>query len=259
MENKLFLRLSTGRVVLGLCNMYPAPGIIEGMCKGWDFVWIDEQHGQYSYDNILHAVRAATCIGIDSVVRVPGHAYEFLGPIADILPSGIMVPMVNTALEAKEVVDSLRFAPLGKRSYGGRRAIDFGGREFFKNQKIVLIPQIETLKALENVNEIAKIKGIDCLFFGPDDVKVQLGLPINTPINESKDLRDAMICIVKAAQKAGIYAGCPAATPEVFSLAIDLGYSLIIGGGDSGFLRVASQNKLFELHAILTKEAKELI
>src|SRR5690606_8595907 len=97
----------------GLANMYPCAGIIEGMCGGWDFVWIDGQHGQMAYDATLHAVRAADAAGIQALVRVPGHEYGILGPVADMAPAAIMVPMIDTPEQAKTVTKALCFPPIG--------------------------------------------------------------------------------------------------------------------------------------------------
>ncbi len=251
MKNELLSKMREGKIVLGLNNMYPAAGIIEGMAKGWDFVWIDGQHGQHTYDTILQAVRTASLMQIDPVVRVPGHSTDFLGLVADMYPSGIMIPMVNTKQEARAVSASLHFPPLGMRSYGGRRVIDLDGRDYFQKQEILVLAQIETVVAGDAVDEIAETEGIDCLFFGPDDMKIQLGLPIDTTINKSKELLQAMRKLAKASQKAGKFAACPAPTIDELEVAVGLGYSLIVGGGDIGFLRTAAQQKLVELQNFL--------
>jgi len=250
-SNVLFDRLRNGEVVLGLNNMYPAPGIIEGMCKGWDFVWIDGQHGEMSYDAILHAMHAAGATGIDTLIRVPGHENGILGPFADLSPSAIMVPMVDNAAQAQQIVQGLRFPPVGNRSYGGRRVIDLHGRDYFHEQEILVVAQVETLDAVKNAEEIINTDGVDCLFFGPDDMKVRMGLPINTAVNESPELQAAMKSTAEAAKAAGKFAGCVGATPESLQVAIDLGYQLMVGGGDIGFLRVAAADKLQALRKTL--------
>ncbi|MDP6451472.1 MAG: hypothetical protein QF773_11680, partial [Lentisphaeria bacterium] len=68
-KNQLLEKLRANQVVLGLTNMYPAAGIIEGMGRGWDFIWIDGQHGEMSYDSCLHATQACAATGIDSLIR----------------------------------------------------------------------------------------------------------------------------------------------------------------------------------------------
>jgi 2-keto-3-deoxy-L-rhamnonate aldolase RhmA len=253
MKNQLLETLEKGKAVLGLNNMYPAPGIIEGMCKGWDFVWIDGQHGQHTQDSLLQSVRAADFMGVSSLVRVPGQSPDFLGLVADMNPSGIIVPMVNSEAEAKAVSRALHFAPLGGRSYGGRRVIDLGGREYFQDPGLMVLAQIETLEATKAVEAIADTEGIDCLFFGPDDMKLQLGLPVSTAIDQSKELQEAMRKVSDAARKAGKYAACPATTDEALKTAYGLGYRILALGGDIGFLRTGAQAKLTGARAILEK------
>ena len=100
--NTLIEKLQAGKVVLGLGNMYPAAGIIECMCKGWDFVWIDAQHGAIDYRAALNACRAADGQGVDTLLRVPGHEPGLLGKFADLGPSAIMVPMVKNKIGVLE-------------------------------------------------------------------------------------------------------------------------------------------------------------
>lgn len=246
-NNKLKERLAQGETLLGLCNMYPSSGIIEGICKGWDFVWMDGQHGQHSYESLLHGVQTASSLGLETVIRVPGHEYAFLGMYADLAPSAVMVPMINNSDEAVKVAKGLRFPPLGERSYGGRRIIDLYGRDYYREAELLVIAQIETLEAVENVCDISAIKGIDMLFFGPDDMKVRMGIPINTKISESQELREAMRKVGEAGRKAQKYCGCVVQSREDMQMAIEIGYSLFVCGADIGFMRTASAEKLKEM------------
>ena len=253
MENKLVEKLEKGIPVIGLNNSCPAANIVERMCRGWDFVWIDAQHGQHSYESVLNAIRAAGTIGIDTVLRVPGHEYGILGPYADTASSAIMVPMVDTRQQAADIVDALRFPPLGKRSYGGRRMIDMYGRSYFKDRKLLVIAQIETLEAVENVDEIIGTDGIDMIFFGPDDMKVRMDIDIDAPVFGNEQLLGAMKSVAKAAKSAGKYAGCVAASPDILNVSYDMGYRLFMCGGDMGFIRSAADKRLSEIRGALEK------
>jgi 4-hydroxy-2-oxoheptanedioate aldolase len=162
-----------------------------------------------------------------------------------------MVPMVNDAEQAKAVVNALRFAPLGARSYGGRRVIDVGGRMYYKEQELLIVAQVETAESVANSAAIIATKGIDVLFFGPDDMKTQLGLPINTPITESQELREGMAKVARAAKDAGKFAGCVAGNPAALLMSVEMGYQLIVGGGDIVFLRDGSARKIEELRNAL--------
>ncbi|MFW6038846.1 MAG: HpcH/HpaI aldolase family protein [bacterium] len=249
-RNRLLEQLRQDRVLLGLCNMYPAAGLIEGMCKGWDFVWIDGQHGAMAYDSIAAAVRAAQLTGVETIIRVPGHEPGLIGPYADLAPSAVMVPMVNTAEQAETVSQALRFPPNGQRSYGGRRVIDLYGRDYYTEFEMAVIAQIETRQAAENAAAIINTEGIDLLFFGPDDMKVSLGLPINTSPLENEQLREAMRKTADAARSAGKFACCVSGDEQSARAAVEMGYQVLVGGGDIAFLRVAAANRLTELRRV---------
>ena len=251
--NVLFDKVQAGHVVLGLLNMYPASGIIEGMCKGWDYVWIDGQHGQMPFDACLHAVQAAQGIGVETMVRVPGHESGLLGPFADLAPSAVMVPMVNNATEAKAIVDGLRFPPLGRRSYGGRRVIDLDGRDYV-DRDLMVVAQIETLEAVDKVDEIIGTDGIDVLFFGPDDMKMRMGIPISTSPFDNEDLQRAMARTARSACAAGKACGTVTGSASAARAAVDMGYRVLVGGADIMFLRVGAANRLTELRDELKQE-----
>ena len=255
-QNVLLDKLRAGEVALGVGLMYPAAGILECIAPAFDWTWIDGQHGEFSYDSVLQAVWVSAAIRVASVVRVPSHEFGILGRYADTCPAGIMIPMVNDAEQAKNVASALRLAPAGSRSYGGRRVVDLGGRMYYKEQELIVIAQVETMESVRNAPAVIATPGIDVLFFGPDDMKTQLGLPINTPITESKELREGMAKTAKAAKEAGKFSGCVAGTPAALQMAVDMGYQLIVGGGDILFLREGSAKKIEELrNALKTRQS----
>ena len=245
--NVLLEKCRAGKTVIGLGVMYGAPGIVEGMCKDVDFAWIDGQHGLYGYDSLLATMRAADAVGVDALMRVPGHEYGVVGPIADLAPSAIMIPMVNNAEEAENVVANLTFAPRGRRSFGGRRVIDLYSRDYYRDRPIMLVPQIETVEAVNNVEEIVAVDGVDGVFFGPDDVRIQLGLPMDSSPLDTPQLRDAMVKTAAAANAAGKTAGTVSGTPEAFDLCLELGYRMIAGGGDVQFIRTSAVKRVAEM------------
>lgn len=243
-NNHLSDLLEQGKTALGLCNMYPASGIIEGMCHGWDYVWIDGQHGEFSYDTVLHAMQACSSVGVSVLLRVPAYDSSLIGPYADLDPEALMIPMVNTVAEAEKVVQLTRFAPLGSRSYGGRRVIDRNGREYYKERKQLVIAQVETVESVENAEKIARIEGIDGFFFGPDDMKVQMGIPVNTPPLKNDKLKDAMKRTADAALAAGKICACIAVDAESLAQVKEMGYRMIVGGADVIFMRMMADEKL---------------
>ena len=150
-------RLRVGEVALGLSLNYPAPGIIECMGAGWDWLWIDGQHGQMDYQSMLQCVRTADACGLAPIPRVSRHEPGTIGPVMDMKPAGILVPMVDTVAQARNIVEAVYFPPLGKRSFGGRRVTDVGGRNYYQtaNEDTLLVVQIETPEGAANAEAIA--------------------------------------------------------------------------------------------------------
>lgn len=242
-KNRLAQRLRNKDHLLGIYYGYPAEGILETIGPGWDFVWIDGQHGQFSFESALHAVRAASWLGLETVLRVPTHDPGLLAQYADTAPSAIMIPQVDSEEMAKAIVRALRFAPNGKRSYGGRRPIDVHGHDYYRSCEPLILVQIETRAGLDNVQRIAGVNGVDGLFLGCDDLKLSLGLPIETCAAENDLLQAARLETARCAQAAGKWSGTSIDVSELSSH-IKMGYQLLAVGSDVGFLRQGSRQAL---------------
>ncbi len=245
-ENGLATRLSGGRPLLGLYHGFPAEGILETIGPGWDFVWIDGQHGQFSIDTALRAVRTASALGLETVLRVPTHDAGLLAQYADTAASAMMIPQVESAEVAAAVVRALRFPPRGSRSFGGRRPIDAHGRDYYRTREPLVVVQIESQTALESVEQIAAVEGVDLLFFGADDMKLSLALPVETLVGDNDQLSQAQGHIARAARAAGKGCGCGIVKPQDVSILAEMGYHLLAIGGDVPFLRTGARQALDE-------------
>jgi 4-hydroxy-2-oxoheptanedioate aldolase len=239
---------------LGFCLMYPAPGIIERVGPDWDWIWVDGQHGQLDYCDILAAVRACNLIRRPAVVRVPGHDQGTIGKMLDTAAEAIMVPMVDTVEQARSVVEAAKFPPLGGRSFGGRRPIDLFGRTYAHQDQPqpLLICQIETELGLKNAPKIAAIKGVDVIFFGPDDMALRKGLPMDQP-RPAGYLDKSLKAVAKAANDHGKIAGGVFTTPEALAQAVAMGFRLIVASGDVALLSGGSKSASKSLRAALTE------
>lgn len=248
--------LEKGNLLLGFCNMYPAAGILERVGLDWDWIWIDGQHGEHGYDSIFAAVRACELINRPSVVRVPGHDYGMIGRVLDMGASGIMVPMIDNVEQAKAVVKAVKFPPIGQRSYGGRRPVDLYGRAYAHtaNEDVILIAQIETKEGLSNVEEIAALPGVDVVFFGPDDMSMQDGLPMDKPRPEGL-FDEKMARVAAAADKFGKIAGTVAVSPQMLQKAMKMEYKLCVACGDVPLLANGSKQAHSVMYEI--KENRE--
>jgi 4-hydroxy-2-oxoheptanedioate aldolase len=185
LDTRLAARIKRGERLRGIFNGLPSPAVVE-MCgyAGFDFVVLDNEHGSADLQMTENMLRAARASGIPAVVRC------FEADIArtlDMGASGVMVPMVGTAAQARALVQRVRYpAPAGEPG-GGQRGVAFscraagygafGGASHTarSNDGIVLIVMLETPQALEHAAEIAAVPGVDALFIGPNDLSHSMG------------------------------------------------------------------------------------
>lgn len=144
----------------------------------FDFLCVDAQHGLIDYRDVAQTLQALELGEAAPVVRVPWNDPGIIGKVLDAGAMSVIVPMVNSADDARAVVAAARYAPGGSRSFGPvgigwRDGPSYLGRT---NDEVAIIVMIETVAALRNVDQIAAVPGIDALFLGPFDLSLSLGL-----------------------------------------------------------------------------------
>lgn len=151
---------------------------------GCDYVLFDTEHSGFGFETIKNAVRWFEAASLPAIVRVPSKAYDQMARAADMGAEGIMVPMVDTAEEAKALVANIKYPPVGRRGVALGVAHDgyaasgvVAERLTAANERICLFAQIETAAGAENVEAIAAVDGVDCLWVGHFDLSASLGIP----------------------------------------------------------------------------------
>jgi len=222
----------------GFVATYPAPGMIEGIGAGWDFIWIDGQHGQYAYNDLLAMVRACDLVDTASLVRVPWNEQSQIALVADMNASGVIVPCVDSVEEARRAIETAKFPPIGRRSFGGRRPNDIDGRTYGEsaNDDFKLIVMIESPQAVEQADAIAALPGVDGLFLGPDDVMLRRGHSMTTPRSE-ETLGEDMQRVSDACRAHGKLSMMVGLSARTMQLCLDKGFGMIVTGYDSLYLR----------------------
>src|SRR5919202_65906 len=143
---------------------------------GLDGVWIEGEHGTPSFEDVANCSRAADLWGMASLVRVHQNDAGLIGRVLDCGASGICVPHVSTKEEAERVVQAGRFAPMGMRGmFGGRRS--YGVSDYYRraNAEVCLVVLIEEREALDNLDDILTVDGIDVFHVAPSDLAQTLG------------------------------------------------------------------------------------
>ena len=149
---------------------------------GFDYLCVDMQHGVIGYAEAVHMLRAIGTGDSTPFVRVPWNEPGIIGKMLDAGAYGIIIPMVNTPDEAADAVAACRYAPAGRRSYGPNRVAYYAGADYYQHadREIACIPMIETAGAVECLDDILAVPGIDAVYVGPADLSITLGLPPRT-------------------------------------------------------------------------------
>lgn len=175
-----------GKIVGTMVRMVRNPSIAAiAKASGLDFIMLDMEHGSYSVETVEDIAKVARLCGLGIFVRVPSLDRAYVSRVMDAGVQGVMVPMVSSAEEAKKLVGWARYEPIGNRglsSNGGHtdyQGMGMDAPSFMKsqNQKTLTIAQIETKEAIDCIDEIAAVEGIDVLLIGPNDLSISLGMP----------------------------------------------------------------------------------
>jgi 2-keto-3-deoxy-L-rhamnonate aldolase RhmA len=227
-------KLREGSVISGPSLGYASPEIVEEAVRhGFDFVWIDWQHGAWSEPTMNAAL--ACCVGMDAVpiVRTLGPDPGWIGKLLDLGALGIIVPMVETADQCERIVRAVKFPPRGGRSATGLRTAYHAGGDYFDytenaNEQILTIVMVETPTGIGNVRAMMAVPDIDCVLIGPYDLTRSSGC------SEMSDPRvEAMVQEVLAASKeTGVPAGYVTNSPEEAEARAAQGFRMVCPGHD---------------------------
>jgi len=181
---------------------------------GYDFVFIDMEHGNYSMETVADLIRGAKSVGIAPIIRIPHLETHFISRVLDAGAEGIMVPMTSTKEQAEEIVHFSKYTPFGHRGFGTQTGqTDYKplkAVEFMKeaNDHTLIIAQIETQKAVEHIDAILSVEGIDVGLIGPNDLSISLGIPDQMGSDVLKKAIDKVVETGKKRKKAtGIHIG----------------------------------------------------
>ena len=179
-ENAVKAKWGRGEVTFGGWLSIPSSFSAEVMAyRGFDWLCLDLQHGVIDYQVAVTMLQAISATDTVPIVRVPDASFGFINKMLDAGAMGIIVPLINTAEEARAVVAACRYFPDGSRSIGPTRVSVSAGPEYAQraNAEVACIPMIETKQALGNLDAILSVPGVDAVYVGPSDLSLTLGLP----------------------------------------------------------------------------------
>ena len=228
-ENRLKTIWSEGGTVVNGWLQIPSSFSAEVMAHtGLDSLTIDMQHAPVDYGTLVHMLQAISTTDTVPVVRV---AWNDPGIIMQVLDAGcyaVICPMVDTREQAEAFVGACRFPPAGYRSYGPYRALLYGGEDYTEHadEKVATIAMIETREALENLDGIMDVEGLDGVFVGPSDLGQSLGYGPG-PDREEPEVVEAIDRVLAAAGERGLAAGIFAGSTEHASRLIEKGFRFV--------------------------------
>ena len=224
---------------------------------GFDWLFLDMEHGTMSLDACAQISAAALDAGIAPIARVPNGQYSIATRALDNGALGIVVPHVDTAAEAREVVEKLKYPPIGHRSVGGwgphyqLQKLATGDAVKALNAANLTVVMLETPTAIANADEIASVPGVDVLLIGSNDLCAEMGIPGDFG---SDRLAEAYGKMIEACRKHGKFPGMAGVYNEaIMQRYIGMGARFVLSGQDGAFLMAAAQARTGFLRKTLEK------
>jgi 4-hydroxy-2-oxoheptanedioate aldolase len=218
--------------------------------QGWDTLTIDLQHGVIDYQAMVPMLQAISTTPTVPIVRVPWLEPGIIMKSLDAGAYGLICPMVNTREDAQKFVAWSSYAPRGTRSFGPIRALLYGGADYpvHANDTIVRFAMIETAQALDNLDAIMSVEGLDAIYIGPSDLSLALGC---RPVFDDVDppVAQAIDHILERATAHGIKAGVHNGIAEGALARIAKGFRFVTIGSDARLMAAGSQQVLAKMRA----------
>lgn len=249
-KNRMKEKLRAGEPVFGVSVMIPSPQIVEMIgAAGFDWVLLDCEHGTLTIESVELMAMAAEACGITAIARPATRSSEHILQVLDRGVMGVQVPHVNTAEDAREVIAAVKYHPVGRRGLAaGTRAAVYDSHGTLAdyvtaaNDATLIAIQLEEQAAIDNIDELLKVEGIDVFFIGPSDLSQSMGHPGNP---KAPAVAEAINASFRKMLAAGRTPGTPAAAESVREI-LDKGVRYIythlprlLSGAAKGYLKSA--------------------
>lgn len=250
-------RLAHGDLVLGtMISEMRNPNVAHLLAlAGFEFVIIDNEHGSYSDESVSDIIAGARGAGMPVIVRIAEIRRETILKPLDAGAAGLLVPQVNTPEEAAEVVRHAKYPPQGQRGAALRRPHSLFGRVDAAaylaqaNRETFIAVQAETRQAIESIDAIAAVEGVDCVFSGPFDLSVDLGIPGQLAHPEEVAAMERMI---EGCRAQGKVAGTLMFDAPMLRTWINKGMRFVVYSGDMAMLADSAVKAVAELKSCVS-------
>ncbi len=212
--NHVKRRLAAGEPSIGTWLALPSPESAEYASRlALDWLVVDTEHNAIDITTLARMFAAMVGSNTAPMVRIPWNSPENFKRVLDAGAWGVVVPMVNSRAEAESAAEAIRYPPAGRRSVGGGRhgiSFDAGAEQYFRhaNDELLLVVQIEHIQAVEHLDDILSVPGVDACFIGPNDLAASMGIGLGVPL-ESDDPRivEAIDEVLQACRRHGVAPG----------------------------------------------------
>ena len=220
---------------------------------GFDFVFIDCEHGGFDLETIQDVVRVSRLAGITPLVRVGELSYSLAARALDVGAQGIILPRVEEPELLQEALSWMKFPPVGKRGFGlGPPQLDYRTQSFAEtiadaNASTLTVVQFESVKALERADELLAVPGVDVGLIGPSDLSISLGVPGEF---EHPRLVEAVCSFIKACQRRGVAPGIQVRNATLARAWVGRGMRFVGCGSELTLLLAKAQETVAELRSV---------
>lgn len=256
-ENTLRRLWGEGKAAVNGWCAIPSSFSAETMAhQGWDSVTVDLQHGVVDYQTAVTMLQGISTTPTMPVVRVPWLEPGIIGKVLDAGAYAVICPMINNRAEAERLVAACRYPPKGSRSFGPIRALLYAGADYAKhaNDTVIVFAMIETRDALNNLDEILSVPGLDAIYIGPADLSNALGCTPKFDQDE-KPVVEAIDLIVSKAKQHGVVAGIHNGTPEYAQKMIDKGFQFVTIASDARLMAAKAAEVIGKMRASAAPKA----
>lgn len=239
-------KLAADRPVHGLWITLESASVTEmAVALGIDWVVIDAEHGQLDWSQILDHIRATVRSDTVALVRIAERSTVLAKRALDLGADGIVVPMIETAQQVREALADCRYPPEGRRGIGGERATAWGQavveHTAEANDHVLVVPLIESVRAVAEAARMAEVAGADVFFFGPADFSASAG---HRGQWEGPGVAEQILHVKDVLRRAGKACGVLARSPEEIAVRLAQGFRMVSLGSDAGMLLRSTREML---------------
>jgi 4-hydroxy-2-oxoheptanedioate aldolase len=250
-HNRVKALVEAGKPTIGVVITTPSLHAVEILAgKGFDWIWIDLEHAPIDLETLDRMLQAMQGTETVPIVRVAWNRHWLAKSALDLGAKGIMIPWINSRQDAVDAVKGLRYPPEGVRGVGASVAARRWGvrptSEYLKiaNNEIMSVLQIETIEAVNHIDEILTVPGIDMIFVGPNDLASSMGL-LGQPGHPR--VEEAIQKVLAATKRAKVPVGTMGFSPEAANRRIEQGFQFIAVASDGSLLSSGAKNILKQI------------